>query len=148
MERDSCFSKGKDFSQQIRKAKLKSERGSVLPIFARVFNLFSQPKSGFLPEVGCQLFVALLLFLPRRLVVKSAGIFSRAGGFNKGNQLVTFGFAFIFAPAIVVHEFLHVATAFASEILAVTVDFLDDIFRIHGSSDFNSSADVQMTGQS
>ena len=52
MERDSCFSKGKDFSQQIRKAELKSESGSALTIFGRVLNLFSQPKSGFLPEVG------------------------------------------------------------------------------------------------
>ena len=32
------------------------------------------------------------------------------------------GFAFTFAPAIVVHEFLHVITAFASEFLAMTMD--------------------------
>jgi hypothetical protein len=47
-----------------------------------------------------------------------------------------------------IHQFFHIVTAGADETLAVAMDFRDDVFGVHGSSDFNSSAGVQITGQS
>lgn len=67
--------------------------------------------------------------------------------FDKRNQLVPSGVARNLTPAIASHQFLHIESTFSHEFLTIPVDVRNNAFWIHGSSDFKSSAGVQITGQ-
>jgi len=90
---------------------------------------------------------SLTSFFARR-IAQHDDSFSFVRCFNKRNQPVPAGLASNFALAIVFHQFVHVVAAGAREIFALPVQIGYDVLNIHGSSDFNSSAGVQITGQS